>query len=415
MKSSEMKELLITQVMQLMDLTREFSDADVYEQIDTAILTQGKSCYLPLEQKLKLRNELFNAIRRLDVLQELLENDEITEIMINRYDKIFVEKQGRLYRWDTGFSNKEKLNDVIQQIVANANRIVNESCPIVDARLKDGSRVNVLLAPIAIDGSTMTIRKFPKQALTIDELIEKQSLSRTAAHLLNLLVKSGYNIFISGGTGSGKTTFLNALSNFIQSDERVITIEDSAELKLIGIDNLIRLEVRNANVEGNNQISIRDLIKSSLRMRPGFLIVGEVRGAEALDMLQALNTGHSGFSTGHANSAKDMLSRIETMVLMGMDMPLAAIRSQIASAIDIIVHLGRLRDRTRRVLEISEISSIETGEIILNSIFHFAEEGDLDGLVKGELIFANGLEHTTKLQDAGYFNEYQELLQGLKL
>lgn len=403
------RELLKDQVRRNLDLTAELEDGDVYAAINDVILEFARNRFLSLSEKMELREEIFNSIRRLDVLQELLEDDSITEIMVNRYDQIFVEKEGRLFKWDRGFSTKEKYEDVIQQIVAASNRIVNQASPIVDARLKDGSRVNVILEPIALDGSALTIRKFPKEAMSMEKLVQKESLTNEVADMLKLFVQSGYNLFISGGTGSGKTTFLNALSGSIPEDSRVITIEDSAELRLIGIPNLIRLEVRNANVEGSNQITIRDLVKNSLRSRPDYLVVGEIRGGEAIDMLQALNTGHSGLSTGHANSSRDMLSRMETMALMGMDMPLAAIRSQIASAIDIIIHLGRLRDRTRRVLEIMEIEGYEDGEIAGRTLCRFVETGEEDGKIKGELQFINGILHRDKLFLNGNEENYEEL------
>lgn len=339
----------------------------------------------------------------------MLNDKDITEIMINGHDNIFVEKNGELMRYSDSFSSQERLEDVIQQIVAETNRRVNESSPIVDSRLKDGSRVNVVLAPIALEGSTVTIRKFPKQRITMEKLIEINSITKQAAEFLRVLVVSGYNIFISGGTGSGKTTFLNALSNYIPESERIITIEDSAELQLQNISNLVRLEARQPNVEGENGISIRELIKCSLRMRPDRIIVGEVRGSEALDMLQAMNTGHDGsLSTGHANSPKDMLSRLETMVLMGMEMPLAAIKSQIAAGIDIIVHLGRLRDRTRKVLEIVEIVGYTNSEIVTNTLFQFCENlngTQIQNKVNGALKWSGKLINTTKLENAGFKKE----------
>lgn len=406
MKSDHLKEELKKGVLTRMDMTKDIVDQEILSIIDEVILEKGREEFLPLHVKVKLRNDIFNSIRRLDVLQDLLENDTISEIMINGYNRIFVEQNGEIHQWDQGFASKEKLEDVIQQIVSGANRIVNETSPIVDARLADGSRVNVVLQPIAIDGAAMTIRKFPKDALEMDNLIRLGTISQEAADDLRLFVRSGYNIFISGGTSSGKTTVLNALSGYIPIDQRVITIEDSAELKLIGIDNLIRLEVRNANVEGSNQICIRDLIKSSLRMRPDKIIIGEIRGEEALDMLQALNTGHSGFSTGHANSSRDMLSRIETMTLIGMDMPLDAIRAQIASAIDIIIHVGRIRDKSRKVLEITEVLSYENSQIQLNSLYEFKEDGQTGDKVDGRLRRSNLLRNRTKLQLAGYEEEY---------
>lgn len=367
----ELKERLVNDI----DLSREVSDEELYEIISDLVISRKAN--LPLKEKLKLTGDLFNSVRGLDVLEELLADDEITEIMVNGCENIFLEKNGRLHRYSGRFSSEEKLGDIIQTIAAKANKRVNESSPIVDTRLKDGSRVNVVLKPVAIDGPVVTIRKFPQSALSMNDLIKTGSVTQEAADYLKRLVELGYNIFISGGTGSGKTTFLNVLSNYIPKDERVITIEDSAELKLSGIENLIRLECRQANVEGENEITIRDLIKTSLRMRPDRIVVGEVRGPEALDMLQAMNTGHDGsLSTGHANSPKDMFSRLETMVLTGCDMPLAAIRLQIASAIDIMVHLGRMRDGSRKVLEISEVTGPEGDSIGLNPLFVY----------KGELI-----------------------------
>ena len=353
--------------------------------------------------KTALGRELFNAFRKLDLLQEFLEDDEITEIMINGTQSIFYEKRGQLYQSERRFHSKEKLEDVIQQIVSGSNRVVNEASPIVDARLSDGSRVNVVLAPVAINGPIVTIRKFPKESITMKQLILWESVSEELVSFLTMLVAAGYNIFISGGTGSGKTTFLNALSQYIPRDERIITIEDNAELKIQGIPNLVSLEVRNANMEGVGEITIRDLIKSALRMRPDRIIVGEVRSAEALDMLQALNTGHDGsLSTGHANSPKDMLSRLEMMVLMGAPIPLRAIRRQIASGIDIIVHLGRLRDKSRKVLEVSEILGYQDGEILLTPVFVYEETGEKNGKIQGSWKEVAALTHTEKLLAAGY-------------
>lgn len=312
----------------------------------------------------------------MDILQEILDDNEVTEIMINSASQIFIEKDGRMSLWEKEFESQQKLYDIVQQMVSKSNRIINESSPIVDARLPDGSRVNVVLPPIALEGPVVTIRKFPEEPITIEKLIELGSIHEEAALFLEKLVVSGYNFFISGGTGSGKTTFLNVLSNFIPKDERVITIEDSAELQIKNIPNLVRLEARNSNVEGKNEVTIRDLIKSALRMRPTRIVVGEVRNEAAIDVLQAMNTGHDGsLSTGHANSTKDMLSRLETLVLMGMDIPLMAVRKQIASAIDIVVHLGRLRDKSRKVLEISEVLQCVDGEIEINPLYLFKEDG----------------------------------------
>ena len=343
------------------------------------------------------------SIRKLDFLQELIDDESVTEIMVNGPDAIFIEKNGRLYRAEERFESGEKLENVIQQIVASCNRVVNEASPIVDARLENGARVHVVLAPVALNGPILTIRRFPERPMRMEDLLRRQSLTQEAAELLKKLVIAGYNIFISGGTGSGKTTFLNALSEYIPPAERVITIEDSAELQLISLPNLVRLETRNANVEGCREITIRDLIRASLRMRPDRLIVGEVRGSEAVDMLQCLNTGHDGsLSTGHANSASDMLYRLETMVLMGMELPLAAIRGQIASGVDVIVHLGRLRDRTRRVLEIAEVLGCEDGVIRMQPLYQFEEEGEDDEKrIIGTLRKRGELCHTEKLCAAG--------------
>ena len=386
-----------------MDYGRDYGDGEVGELIDEELLESPEMIRLTVEQRLRLKKELFDSMRRLDVLQFFVEDATVTEIMINGMDHIFVERGGRITKLDLSFDSKERLKDVIQQIVAGCNRVVNEASPIVDARLADGARVNVVMDPIALNGPIVTIRRFPQNPITMEQLLAFGSISREAADFLKSLVQARYNIFVSGGTGSGKTTFLNALSAFIQKDERIITIEDSAELQLLGIDNLVRLETRNGNVSGCREISIRDLIKASLRMRPDRIIVGEVRGAEALDMLQCLNTGHDGsMSTGHANSAKDMLSRLENMVLMGMELPLAAIRQQIASGIDLIVHLGRIRDKTRKVLEIAEVTGYENGEIKLSTLFSFEEQGqDEDGRVRGRLVRKGELLHEGKLKTAG--------------
>lgn len=397
-----LKEKLHQAVLENMDLGREITDGELLDTIDQVLIEKSKNNYISMQEKQRLRKEIFNAIRKLDILQELIEDNSITEIMINGAKKIFVEKNGAIYPSDKAFVSEKKLEDVVQQIVSQANRIINEANPIVDSRLSDGSRVNIVLPPIAMDGPTITIRKFPDKPITIEKLLEYESITAEAADFLKLLVISGYNIFISGGTGSGKTTFLNVLSNFIPSNERIITIEDSAELQIRNIPNIVRLEVRNANTEGNNGITIRDLIKTSLRMRPDRIIVGEVRDAAAIDMLQALNTGHDGsLSTGHANSPADMLSRLESLVLLGAEIPLLAVRKQIASAIDIIVHLGRLRDRSRRVLEITEVLDCKEGEIHLSPLYSFIETGEVNGRVKGSLVKANELQSKDKLFRAG--------------
>ncbi len=385
------------------DFTRDLSNEEIYSLIDNEIIETGRHQFISLTQKEQLRRILFNSIRGYDILQELIDDHEITEIMINGYNNIFIEKDGSLIKSDFHFSSPEKLQDVIQQIVSNVNRRVNEASPIADARLYDGSRVNIVLNPIALNGPAVTIRKFSESPMTIQNLIDFHSITIEAADYLKQLVLSGYNIFVCGGTGSGKTTFLNALSNFIPVTERVITIEDSAELQISNIPNLVRLEARQANTEGKNEITIRDLIRSALRMRPNRLLVGEIRGAEALDMLTAFNTGHDGsMSTGHGNSPKDMLRRMETMVLMGVDMPVSAIKGQIASALDIMIYLGRLRDHSRRVLEITEIADYKNDEIILNPLFVFHEEKEIYGKIRGTLKRTNNpLINTLKLQMAG--------------
>ena len=404
----EVIERIRKQVFECVEPDRDLEDKELYTYIDEAILQENKSTIISMSQRENYRIEIFNSMKRLDILQELLDDNSITEIMINGYRNIFVERYGKISKWEKEFQSKEKLEDIAQKIAGKSNRIVNESTPIVDTRLGDGSRVNIVLSPVAIEGPVITIRKFYKMPITIDKLIELKSITKNVAIFLENVVKAKYNIFVSGGTGSGKTTFLNALSNFIPNDERVITIEDSAELQINGVTNLVRLEARNANVEGSNAITIRELIRSSLRMRPDRILVGEVRGEEAIDMLQAMNTGHDGsLSTGHSNSPKDMLSRLETMVLMGMDMPVTAIRGQIASAIDIIVHLGRLRDKTRRVLEIVEVLDFKDGTIEMNTLYQFKEYGeDENKKIIGELEkCGEGLINTYKLQVAGIRKE----------
>ncbi len=391
------------QVLQRMDYSRDLEDEEVLTIIDEVILAQEDYKLLPISLSRRLRGELFDSLRRLDVLQNFVEDTTITEIMINGPNHIFVERNGVLQRQEQVFESEEKLRDVIQQIVAGCNRVVNEASPIVDARLEGGNRVNIVMAPIALNGPIVTIRRFPDKPIDIQQLIENHSITAVVAEFLRTLVRAKYNIFISGGTGSGKTTFLNVLSGFIPKDERIITIEDSAELQLQGVENLVRLETRNKTTEGCAEISIRELIKCSLRMRPDRIIVGEVRGAEAADMVTCLNTGHEGsLSTGHANSAVDMLGRLETMILMGATLPLEAIRRQIASGIDILVHLGRMRDGTRKVLEILEVMGYEDGEYQLNPLFEFVEEGeDEQGYVLGQLIKKGELVHGKKLLAAG--------------
>lgn len=389
-------------VLERLDCSEEIGDEEVYRWIDEELVAYSAEHYIGLEEKYELRKKIFNSLRKLDVLQELVDSPDVTEIMINGTDHIFIEEKGRIYQWDKGFDSEDKLLDVIQQIVGRTNRMVNESHPIVDTRLENGSRVNVVLPPVALNGPVVTIRRFPEHAIQMKDLIAYGSVSEATAQFLKRLVQAKYNIFISGGTGSGKTTFLNVLSNYIPQDERIITIEDSAELQIQSIPNLVRLETRNANTEGRNEITIRDLIKSALRMRPDRIVVGEVRGAEAIDMLQAMATGHDGsMSTGHSNSSRDMLARIEMMVLMGMELPLDAVRRQIAASIDVIIHLGRLRDKSRKVLEIVEVAGYQNGEIILNPLYCFREEKEEKGCILGSLQECGQLMHVEKLSRQG--------------
>ena len=403
MEYTELKRELRSRVQERIDFGKEFTDAEVEETIDEVLMESEDMMLYPVEVRRRLKQELFDSLRRLDILQIFVEDSSVTEIMINGKDNIFVEQDGHVRKLDVSFESSEKLQDVIQQIVAGCNRVVNEASPIVDARLPGGARVNVVMNPIALNGPIVTIRRFPDQPITMERLLQIGSVTVEVAEFLQKLVRAKYNIFISGGTGSGKTTFLNALSHYIPSEERVITIEDSAELQLQGLPNLVRLETRNSNVEGCNEVTIRELIKSSLRMRPDRIIVGEVRGAEAIDMLQCLNTGHDGsMSTGHANSGKDMLSRLENMVLMGVELPLQAIKQQIASGLDIVVHLGRLRDKSRKVLEITEVVGCENGEIKLNPLYEFEEAGeDGEGHIVGRLQKRGVLLHENKLKAAG--------------
>lgn len=393
---------LRTEILRDVDLSREVDDMEIADIIRKHCRSYAKEHMLTMRARETLEQELFFSLRKLDVLQELLDDEEITEIMVNGIHHIFYEKQGKLYESGRQFESKERLDDVIQQIAGNNNRMVNLSNPIVDTRLSDGSRVNIVLSPISIDGAAISIRKFPKKPFEMQDLIRIKAISEEAAQFLETLVSARYNIFVSGGTGSGKTTFLNALSQFISKEERIITIEDSAELQLIGKTNLVRLETRNANTEGVRAIEVRDLIRAALRMRPSMIIVGECRGAEALDVLQAMNTGHDGsLSTGHANSCQDMISRLETMVLMGVELPLSAIRSQIASGIDVFVHLGRLRDKSRKVLSITEVEGYKEGEVRLHELFRFIEKGECENRVLGKLVQVGELIHTEKLQNAG--------------
>lgn len=371
-------------LMERLDMSRELADEEILELIDQMILEDLREEGLSLREKTGLRQRLFHSVRKLDVLQDLLDDNSVTEIMVNGPDHIFVEQEGKVRRWNRSFTSMEKLEDVIQQIVGRCNRIVNESSPIVDARLENGARVNAVIAPVALNGPILTIRRFSDQPITMGKLLQLGSISRECADFLSKLVQARYSILIGGGTGSGKTTFLGALSEYIPKDERIITIEDNAELRIQGIENLVRLEAKSANLEGGRDITIRDLIKSALRMRPDRILVGEVRAEEAVDMLQALNTGHEGsLTTAHANSTEDMLSRLETMVLMGMDLPLEAVKRQIASGLDILIHLGRMRDRSRKVLEITEVLGYKNGEVHLRRLYQWEEE---KGLTKvGEL------------------------------
>ncbi len=356
----------------------QIDDEELEEKIEEIVLERIGTEYCSIQQRVSIVQQVYSSIRGFGLLDSIISDDTITEVMINGPDNVFIEQNGRLFKMDKHFESQRKLEDVIQRIVGLAGREVNQANPICDTRLPDGSRVNVVLPPIALCGPTLTIRKFSKTPMTIEKLIQYGSITQEIADKLEILVRAKYNIFISGGTGSGKTTFLNALSNYIPKDERVITIEDSAELQITGVDNLVSLETRNANTSGAGQITIRDLIKSSLRMRPERIIVGEVRGGEALDMLQAMNTGHDGsLSTGHANSTQDMLSRLETMVLQGAEgLPLEAIKQQIASAVDIIIHLSRLRDKSRKTMEITEVVGVENGQIILNPLYKFEEDAN---------------------------------------
>lgn len=391
-------------VLDRLDLTRDIGDEELTELIREVLMEETEEEYIPLQEQIALSRQLFHSFRKLDILQELVEDEAVTEIMVNGTEDIFIERNGQIYRSDKRFMSQSKLEDVIQQIVAGTNRYVNELSPIVDARLKDGSRVNVVLKPVALNGPIMTIRKFPKEKVTMEQLLDWNSVSREAAEFLKVLVRAKYNIFVSGGTGAGKTTFLNALSDFIPKEERIITIEDNAELQIKGVENLVRLEARNANLEGEGAVTIRDLIKSALRMRPDRIIVGEVRGEETVDMISsAMLNGHSGsMSTGHANNPADMLQRLETMMMMGIDLPLAAIQRQIASALDIIIHLGRLRDKSRRVMEIAEVLGYENGRIQLRTLFEFREEGMEHDKVKGTLVKVEELVYRDKLLAAGY-------------
>lgn len=397
------KRVLQNKLMEQLDYNKQLTDEEIEDIIENEVLQRGREKYLTVHEKQQLKRELFNSFRKLDVLSGLLEDQEVSEIMINGYQHIFVERKGVLYKAEEEFSSEERLRNVIQQIVASCNRMVNETVPIVDARLEGGSRINVVLPPIALDGAVMTIRKFSKEFFSMEKFIELGSITEEAAEFLHSLVFAKYNIFVSGGTGAGKSSLLNVLSNFIPSSERVITIEDSAELQIQGIPNLVRLETRNANVEGKNEISMSALIKAALRMRPDRIIVGEVRDGAAMDMVNSMLTGHDGsLSTGHGNSAKEMLLRLQTMVMMAHDMPVLAIRQQLAAAIDIIIHIGRLRDGSRKILEICEVIGMEEGEIVTQPIYQYRELSEQDGKVIGILEKTGELQYTQKLLHSGW-------------
>lgn len=390
------------QILERVDLSREVPDEEMQELIDEVVLSYGKENHLSLNQRCSLKKELFYALRKMDVLQELLEAREVTEIMVNGMDGIFIERNGRLSRWDKNFSSRERILDIVQQIIGACNRVVNESSPIVDARLENGDRVHVVVPPIALNGPIITIRRFPEKPITMERLLELESISQEEVNFLKCAVRAGYSILLAGGTGSGKTTFLNALSEFIPSDERVIVIEDTAELQIQNVENLVRLETRSAGAEDCQEINIRDLIRAALRMRPSRIIVGEVRGAETFELLTCLNTGHDGsISTCHANSTKDTIARLETMVLMGMELPLQAIRRQIASGIDLIVYLGRLRDKSRRLLEITEVIGMEGEQIVLNPLFSFQETEEISGRINGIQKKVGDMKNIEKFQRAG--------------
>lgn len=403
-KEREITRQVQKRVLEKLEYDGEVSDERIEELVSNCLEEEIKNEFFPYHRRALLGREVFYSLRKLDILQSLLENPEVTEIMVNGPDAVFVEEKGRLFKLEERFESKEKLRNIIQQIVARCNRVVNDMTPIVDARLEDGSRVNVVLDPVALNGPILTIRRFPKQPFNMQKLIYMNSLTAEAACLLKKLVQAGYNILVSGGTGSGKTTFLNALSGYIPSDERIITIEDSAELQIQGVENLIRMETKNANMESGKAITIRDLIKTSLRMRPDRIVVGEVRGSEAMDMIcSAMNCGHDGsMSTIHANSAQDTLLRLETMILMAAQIPISAIRQQVSSGVDIIVFLGRLRDKSRRVLEIVEIDGMVNGEIKVHPLYRFEEEKEtIEGVVKGELIKMGDLRNVRKMESAG--------------
>lgn len=390
------------QILKRVDLSREVPDEEMQELIDEVVLTYGKEQHFSLNERCRLKKELFYALRKMDVLQELLEEPDVTEIMVNGMDGIFLEKNGKLSHWEKNFYSRERILDIVQQMIGACNRVVNESMPIVDARLENGDRVHVVLPPVAVNGPIITIRRFPKEPITMQKLLELHSLSEEEACFLKNAVRAGYSILIAGGTGSGKTTFLNALSEYIPKGERVVVIEDTAELQIQNVENLVRLETRASGMEDVKEITIRDLIRASLRMRPSRIIVGEVRGAETFELLTCLNTGHDGsFSTCHANSTRDTISRLETMVLMGMELPLQAIRRQIASGIDLIVYLGRLRDKSRRLLEITEVTGMEEEQVVLNPLYLFRETGEVSGRICGVQEKTGEMKQIEKFQRAG--------------
>lgn len=412
----ELCEELKKQILERVDLSREVSDEEIQELIDEVVLSCGKERHLSLNERCRIKRELFYALRKMDVLQELLEEKSVTEIMVNGTDGIFLEKNGKLSRWEKSFSSKERILDIIQQITGACNRVVNEASPIVDARLENGDRVHVVLPPVAVNGPIITIRRFPEEPVTMQKLLELESLSEEEAEFLKKAVQAGYSILVAGGTGSGKTTFLNVLAGHIPQDERVIVIEDTAELQIRNVPNLVRLETRDGGAEDCREISMRDLIKAALRMRPTRLIIGEVRGAEAFELLTCLNTGHDGsLSTCHANSTADTVTRLETMVLMGMELPLQAIRRQIASGVDLIVYLGRLRDKSRRLLEITEVTGMEGEQVELNPLFLFRVTGERNGKICGIQERVGEMKQIEKFQRAGMWQTEKGISDGSEL
>lgn len=418
-KEKKIAENIRNKILETLEYEGDASDERIEELVSKTISEEMKKDFLPYHRRIQLGQEIFNSLRKLDILQNLIDNPAVTEIMVNGPNAIFVEENGRIHRIKEQFESEEKLKNIIQMVVGKCNRVVNDMSPIVDARLENGSRVNVVLNPVALNGPILTIRRFPEKPFDMKKLEELGAVTREAADFLEKLVIAGYNILVSGGTGSGKTTFLNALSGYIPKDERIITIEDSAELQLLGIENLIRMETKNANTEMGKAITIRDLIKTSLRMRPDRIIVGEVRGEEAMDMVcSAMNCGHDGsMSTVHSNSATDTLLRVETMILMAAQIPVQAIRRQISSGIDIIVHLGRLRDKTRKVLEIVEIIGLEEESIVINPLFEFREiSNSSNEHVIGTLVKIGELRNVAKMQAAGVADkeaEYREPENGV--